>query len=197
MAINSDIPEVSLLRSVVEKTAGFRMHTHSDFVVLVEQIEQKLHEHISETTLERLWKYSTRGYETVSFRTLDVLSDFSGYKSWDYFCENVTDDSQLEIDIVENVVYADFLQVGQKLRISWMPDKKIDVQYMGNYQFNTLSATNSRISVGDTFQCKSFVVGRELYMENVCKAGRQNDYNATQRYVIGRCNGITQVEVIK
>ena len=36
-----------------------------------------LREHISPTTLERVWGYSTRHYDTVSRCTLDVLARYA------------------------------------------------------------------------------------------------------------------------
>ncbi len=116
---------------LVEEKAGFKMHTHADFIVLVECIGNALHEHVSETTLERLWKYSTRHYKTVSLRTLDVLSEYCGYQSWDVFCEMLLKTSQIESEIIEEVLYSDSIPVGQKMKISWLPDRTIIIRHLG------------------------------------------------------------------
>lgn len=69
MSIKSNIPQIALLRQCVEERFGKPLTVHADFVELVSQIEILLRQHISESTLERVWGYSTRGYDTVSLRT--------------------------------------------------------------------------------------------------------------------------------
>jgi hypothetical protein len=87
MNIQTDIPQIAVLREAVEAQEGRMMRTHPDFVKLRQTIYGNSKEFISESTLERVWEYSTRGYETVSLRTLDVLARFVGCKDWDGFCE--------------------------------------------------------------------------------------------------------------
>ena len=55
MNINSNIPEIVALRERVEAKLGKRLEVHSDFLDLVVDIETKMRQHISETTLERVW----------------------------------------------------------------------------------------------------------------------------------------------
>lgn len=181
---------------LVEEKAGFKMHTHADFIVLVECIGNALHEHVSETTLERLWKYSTRHYKTVSLRTLDVLSEYCGYQSWDVFCEMLLKTSQIESEIIEEVLYSDSIPVGQKMKISWLPDRTIIIRHLGDGKFITIEATNSKIRPGDTFFCKSFTLGKELHMDKLSRAGILADNTKNLRYVVGKKNGITELELL-
>ena len=76
MNFESNIPQIAVLRKRVEERFGKPLTIHNDFVMLVEDIEKCLREHISETTLERVWNYSTRGNNSVSLRTLDVLAKY-------------------------------------------------------------------------------------------------------------------------
>ena len=86
ISIQANIPEIAALRREVESRFGRPLHTHADFVLLTEAIETALHEHLSPTTLERVWGYSTRHYNTVSRRTLDVLACYADRESWDNYC---------------------------------------------------------------------------------------------------------------
>lgn len=200
MAIKSDIPQINTLRLAVEKYVGFKMHTHTDFIELVDQIEKQLHEHISESTLERLWKYSTRSYKTVSIRTLDVLAEFSGYLSWDNFCSELETISQEEYEIVEEVLYSDTLSEGQILKITWLPNKTIKIKYLGNNQYVILNSENSKLVKGDTFYCLSITIGQEMRLEHVHKQNEdenlEEDENKSLRYIIGRKHGITSISFI-
>ena len=87
MTIKSDIPQICALRERIEKKIGKTLNTHSDFIELTSLIELELRQHISESTLERVWNYSTRGYDNVSLRTLNVLSNFAIGKNWNSFCD--------------------------------------------------------------------------------------------------------------
>ena len=82
MSIDRNIPQVIALRERVETYFGKALIVHSDFIDLVAEIEKSQHQHISETTLERVWGYSTRGYNTISLHTLDVLTRYVGYDNW-------------------------------------------------------------------------------------------------------------------
>ena len=76
MGIENNIPQIAALRQRVEQRFGNPLDVHSDFLQLVAEIEKELREHISESTLERVWGYSTRGYNSVSLRTLNVLAKY-------------------------------------------------------------------------------------------------------------------------
>lgn len=83
MSIPSNIPQVTALKQAVENLFDEPLQTHNSFIRLVGGIEDALNEHMSESTLERLWGYSTRRCEVVSVRTLNVLAKFAGSSSWD------------------------------------------------------------------------------------------------------------------
>ena len=112
MNIRSDIPEIARLKEKVEKCIDFPLSTHGDFLRLSAGISFTLREHISESTLERLWEYSTRHYSSVSLRTLNVLSRFIGYHSWDEFCKSLSAESAESQLFEANTVNTKDLPVG-------------------------------------------------------------------------------------
>lgn len=74
MSVSVNIPEVTVLRTKVEDAYGKPLETHNAFILLVDAIEARVREHLSESTLERMWGYSTREADAISLRTLNVLS---------------------------------------------------------------------------------------------------------------------------
>lgn len=96
MTIKSDIPQIYALRERVEKKYGKKLSVHSDFVELTALIEMELRQHISETTLERVRNCSTRTYDNVSLRTLDVLSQYASDMNWDSFCKMLKKENKSE-----------------------------------------------------------------------------------------------------
>ena len=55
MSVSVNIPEITVLRSRVEEKYGKMLETHNGFIALVSDIEAKVREHVSESTLERMW----------------------------------------------------------------------------------------------------------------------------------------------
>lgn len=192
MNIKSDIPQIELLRQRVEKSIDFPLSTHGDFLRLSAGIEYTLREHMSESTLERLWGYSTRHYETVSMRTLNVLCRFIGFHGWDDFCESSgRSPKESELFAGETINTSD-LETGTRIRLSWPPDRTCIVRYLGNNRFVAEATENSTMKTGDTFSCLQFQKGRELHLDSFCKAGSEEKY----RYVVGIDTGLTCLEII-
>lgn len=193
MNIKSDIPQIELLRQRVEKSIDFPLSTHGDFLRLSAGIEYTLREHMSESTLERLWGYSTRHYETVSMRTLNVLCRFIGFHGWDDFCESSgRSPKESELFAGETINTSD-LEPGTRIRLSWPPDRTCIVRYLGNNRFIAEATENSTMKTGDTFSCLQFQKGRELHLDSFRKAGSEEKY----RYVVGIDTGLTGLEIIE
>ena len=197
MNFKTDLPQIAALRNRVEDAVGFQMKTHNDFVMLVNFIERQLKEHMSETTLERVWGYSTRGYDTVSMRTLSVLARLVSANDWDSFCQMLRDEDQQESEIfTANSILSINLTVGTRLRIGWQPDRLITVKYLGDNRFEAETTENSSIKPGDSFSCMQFQKGRELYMDMFQRANETSTPDPNARYVVGQRNGLTTLEVL-
>ncbi|MBR5898195.1 MAG: hypothetical protein IKZ14_01865 [Muribaculaceae bacterium] len=197
MNFKTDLPQIAALRNRVEETVGFQMKTHNDFVMLVDFIERQLKEHMSETTLERVWGYSTRGYDTVSMRTLSVLARLVNANDWDSFCQMLRNEDQKESEIfTANSILSTNLTVGTRLRIGWQPDRLITVKYLGDNRFEAETTENSSIKPGDSFSCMQFQKGRELYMDMFQRANETSTPDPNARYVVGQRNGLTTLEVL-
>ena len=196
MSIQANIPEIAALRREVESRFGRPLHTHADFVLLTEAIEEALHEHLSPTTLERVWGYSTRHYDTVSRRTLDVLARYAERESWDSYCDYLKQTAGTESDFfTEGILDVSSLTVGTRLRLGWQPDRICEVRYLGDYRFIVESVTNGSLRVGDSFSCLQFQQGKPLYMDCFRRADEPTEENL--RYAVGRENGLTLLEIIE
>ena len=196
MSIQANIPQIVALRREVENKYGTPLHTHAHFVSLTEAIEVALREHISPTTLERVWGYSTRHYDTVSRRTLDVLARYADKESWDNYCNYLKQMNGTESDFfTDGLLSVSTLSIGTRLRLGWQPDRMCEVRYMGDYRFVVEQVRNGSLQVGDTFACLQFQLGKMLYMD--CFKRANEDPKEEQRYAVGRENGLTILEIIK
>lgn len=198
MNFKTNLPEIATLRSRVKAKVGLPLDTHFHFVQLVAELEKELREHMSETTLERVWGYSTRGYDTVSRRTLDVLSRYVGAANWDDFCELLRIECGKESDLfITKALTSQSLAIGTRLLLGWQPDRLCEIRYLGNNRFEVLRTENSSIRPGDSFSCLLFEKGRELYLDLFQRADEVGSPNPDARYVVGQRNGLTTLEILK
>ena len=77
------------LRTEVEAIMGGTLSTPKDFKRCSLMVFERLHSHVSVSTMKRLWGYvvTTQDYVPARF-TLDTLSQFVGYSSFDAFCRS-------------------------------------------------------------------------------------------------------------
>lgn len=195
MNIRSDAPQVVALKKEIEKIAG-RVSSHSVLEKLSVCVEEKCREHISVTTLERLWGYSTRGSNNISVRILDILARFAGANDWSSFCTDFLKENCVESEmfVAKDAIICSELAVGTYVKLAWLPDRVCEVEYIGNNRFVAISTENSTIKPGDSFSCIQIQKGRELYMD--CFA-RKGEIVGNNRYVVGQLNGLTIVEIMK
>lgn len=194
MGIKSNIPQILMLRREVERRYGKALKVHSDFLVLVEAIEKEQRQHISESTLERVWGYSTRGYDSISIRTLDVLSQYARGLDWDSFCDAIKNESDCESELLGvPAIFVANLSVGDLIRIGWFPDRMCVVRYLGNNRFVAELCVNSTMQPGDSFSCLHFYLGRELVMSQFQRKGESPTSSC---YVVGQRNGLTLLEYL-
>ena len=197
MSILANIPQIAALRGEIEAAQGGALHTHLHFVTLTEKIEERLREHISPTTLERVWGYSTRHYDTVSHRTLDVLARYVGADGWDDYVGRLRSTAGRESEeFTDGVINVSSLAVGARLLIGWQPDRLCEIRYLGNFRFVVERVENSSaLRVGDSFSCMQLQRGQELYMDCFQRAGASSEENA--RYAVGQSHGLTTLRMIE
>ena len=194
MSIKINSPQLAALRAEIEKIIG-EMHSHSKFIKLQELISIKCKEHISVSTLERIWGYSTRNVENVSVKTLDIISNFVDADGWTMFCESLrrADKKESLIFKDKDAIKTEEIPIGTKIRIAWLPDRICEIEYLGANRFITSRSENASIKAGDTFRCLTIQKGRELYMDSLTRKG---ETESSCRYVVGQINGLTMVEII-
>lgn len=197
MNYKTDIPQIVALRERVEREVGFKPKVHSDFLRLTSEIETRLNEHVSESTLERVWGYSTRGYDTVSDRTLTVLSQLIGSADWSEFVDHLHREAHAESELFTgDVLMVGNLPVGTRLQIGWQPDRLCVVRYLGENRFVAEETENSTIQPGDRFSCLQMQKGRELYMDLFQRASENGTPDENARYVVGQRSGLTTLRVL-
>ena len=191
MSVSTNIPEVKLLLQRAEEMFGAPLQTHNAFIALSGEMDATLREHVSESTLERLWGYSTRSIDAVSLRTLDVLSRYCGYPNWKEFTQAQNDGEESEEFALDGIA-ADDLQPGACLRVGWLPNRQIVIRLGQGRRFVVEQSLNSSLQPGDSFVCAWFQLARPLYLDHF----RRNGSSEEKRYVAGERSGLVLLERI-
>ena len=123
--------EYQKLLSAIEQEVGKKVATPKDFEWLADKVETRTKEHLSESTLMRLWGYRT-GVSTRQ-STLDILSRFLGYADYVTFCQWSVGDKEMQSDeVVARHLYTEELKVGAQLVLTWYPDRRCVVRLLGD-----------------------------------------------------------------
>ena len=193
MSVEIESPRIEALKKEVEKLVG-RINGHDKLAKLTALIETECKEHVSITTLQRLWGYSTRRADKISERILDIVSKFVGAESWDDFCTKQSANRESVLFAGKDIINCDSLKIGCRIKLGWQPDRICEVKYLGDYSFVAIKTENSTIRPGDTFRCLQIQKGKELHMDNFTRCN--DPLSSSARYVVGRTNGISVAEFV-
>lgn len=177
--------EFKKLCAAVEHEAGTSMQTPTDFEWLSEKVEARTREHLSASTLMRLWGY--RQGVTPRRATLDVLARYLGYADYVTFGSWTpadADDPQSD-GVLARHLRRDELKAGEQVELTWLPDRRCVVELRRDGRFEVLEAEATKLCVGDTFNCELFIEGEPLYLSQLIHEGQQ-----PMVYVVGKKDGI-------
>lgn len=186
MCINQQ--HITLLRQLVEESANHPIVSSNDFIYLSGEIQGRLKETLSSSTLKRIWGY-VDGYASVRVTTLDILARFTGFPDWETFvsdyCE--VDSVQSSHRVAGKSLLSSELNRDDKVEICWNPNRRCLLTYQGDNRFLVTDAQNSKIKASDAFLCERFTLSEALYVQRLCPDG------STELFVMGNKGGLTKV----
>ena len=177
---------IERLKADVETRLQRGLLSPKDFIYLNEVIFTELNERVSVSTLKRLWGYSNYTSKP-SASILSSLCRLVGYRDWNDYVENreVTTRKPSETVLSDKIMVDTDLEVGARVRLTWMPQRVCDIMYRGGNEFEVLASVNTGIKSGDRFNCSLIVSGEPLWLSNLRHFGK-----APIAYVCGKLGGI-------
>ena len=176
---------IAQLRNSVELVVGRKIEHPKDFDFLEKQIEGYVGEHISVSTLKRVWGYVSSNSE-ISIYTLNVMSRMVGYTGWEEFCQSQNGaEEESSHKIICRKLFTSALSPGTMISLAWRPDRKIIVRFEGQDLFLVQESVNSKLAVGDIFHCAQFVEKQPLFLSGLYRQGMP-----PCDYICGRQGGI-------
>ena len=175
------------LKEAVEKTVGKKMNTPRDFDLLSIYVYNLTNEHLSSTTLKRLWGYQIDQKESSPrILTLDTLARTAGFKDYASFLEQITGTTGSQSYFINNKhLYTSHLSVDEMVRLTWKPDRCVTIQYIGLSMFKVLKSQNSKLSQNDIFICERIVENQPLLLSNLI-----HDNGDPTNYICGKIDGV-------
>ena len=182
------------LKEAVEKIAGRKLYSHSDFTELSESIYQKTKTILSPTTLKRFWGYLKNESPTPQKRSLNVLAVFAGHNNWEDFCNYLDNKNDYSSEYVtRNQLHSFLMQPGETIKIKWYPNRTVTLRHEGDTDmFTVMQQKNSKLEEGMTLHCEAFIKGEPLLLRNI-KGGSIKE---PCDYLCGKIKGI-DYEIVK
>jgi hypothetical protein len=187
--MNKTSPEIAELKHRIEENMKRKMKTPTDFIFLSGAVFERTRETMSPTTLKRLWGY-LEGADQTRNSTLEILSRFLGFSGWEQFIEEIDKESGSDLVRSPHIVAND-LNVGDRVEVSWRPDRRCTFRYLGEQQFEVEVAENSKLKVGNTFCCSLFILGEPLYITRLVQGK-----NPSVDFVVGNKDGLCELKKI-
>ena len=182
-------PEIAELKHRIETNLKRKMKTPTDFIFLSGAVFERTRETMSPTTLKRLWGY-LEGADQTRNSTLEILSQFLGFSGWDQFVEEIDKDNGSD-KVLSPHIDAKELNTGDRVKVSWRPDRRCIFRYLGDQQFEVEAAENSKLKVGNTFYCSLFILGEPLYISRLVQGK-----NPPTDFVVGNKDGLCELDRI-
>ena len=187
--MNNTNPEIQELLKRIEERTGIRPKSPSDFDSLSDIIWESTHETLSASTLKRLWGYF-KSVGTIRNSTLVILSRYLGFNDWEDFLAHLNQDNGSD-PVLSTQIKSNDLSVGDRIMVSWKPNRRCTFRYLGNQQFVVEEAINSKLKANDTFFCAVFILGAPLYLTNLVQGN-----NPPVTFVAGKKDGLSEVRKI-
>lgn len=189
--MNKNAPEIHSLRQDIERKLNRHLRTPYDFEFLAAEVQTRLHEHISPTTLKRLWGYID-GAETTRHSTLCLLAQFLGFADWDAYLASLAARTDMESETFAGEgIRSDELRAGQRVEVTWLPDRRCIFRYEGGNTYTVEEAHNAKLQTGDRFEAACFLIGKPLYADRLVRGSEQ-----PTSYIAGKRNGIVSARIL-
>lgn len=174
---------------LLKTKSGHDLHIPSDCEFLSHDIESKTGVRIGATTLKRLVGFAP-DERTPHTSTLDVIARYLGYAHWEELMK-IEDKGNSDFDASDEEVRSVDLQPKTCVEITYQPDRKVKIQYLGDLRYRVVDSQNSKLQVNDEVEIQNFVLHHPLLVLNVWRNGE-----SLGQFTAGRVSGLSSINVL-
>ena len=184
----NQIPELQELLGAVEKRFRQPVRTTAGFEKLSLAMDHDMGQTLGASTLKRLWGYIPNK-TTPRLSTLDVLARYAGYKDFKAFRKTLHAEDSSDFVSERTCLTSADLAEGDRVLISWAPNRLVTFRYRGNDLFEVVEAANAKLLPGDVIEVSCFFKGWPLFVPGIRRGNI-----ITPPYIAGKAHGLSRLE---
>ena len=144
---------------------------------------------IGATTLKRLLGFA-QDERKPHATTLDAIARYLGFAHWDELAA-IEDKGNSGFNAPDGEVRSADLQTGCEVEITYLPDRRVVLSYLGDNRYRIQQSENSKLLAGDEVEIVSFVLHHPLLVMQVWRDGQ-----SLGQFTAGRVSGLSSVKVL-
>jgi hypothetical protein len=172
---------------LLKRKSGHDLRLPSDCEFLSLDIESRIGVHIGATTLKRLVGFA-QDERMPHTSTLDAIARYLGYTHWDELSK-IEDQGNSDFDTPEDEVRSADLQPGANIEITYLPDRELKFEYLGDNRYRVLGSENSKLQKDDEVEIHHFMLHHPLLVVNVWRSGE-----SLGQFTAGRVSGLSSIK---
>lgn len=174
---------------MLKRKSGSDLRQPSDCEILSLDIQSKTGVHIGATTLKRLVGFA-QDERTPHASTLDAIARYLGYAHWDELSK-IEDNGNSDFETPDDEIRSADLQTGSCVEITYLPDRKVTFEYLGDNRYRVTASENSKLQKDDEVGILNFVLHHPLLVVNVWR-----DRESLGQFTAGRVSGLSSIKLL-
>lgn len=174
---------------LLKRKSGNGLRLPSDCETLSLDIEGRTGVRIGATTLKRLLGFA-QDERTPHTSTLDAIARYLGYAHWEELSK-IEDKGNSDFDAPDGELRSADLQPGKSVEITYLPDRRLVLEYLGNCHYRVTDSENSKLQKGDEVEILNFVLHHPLLAVNVWREGE-----SLGQFTAGRVSGLSSIKLL-
>lgn len=171
------------ITELLREKSGNEIRLSRDCELLALDVESVTGEHIGVNTMKRLLGFIADEREPRT-STLDIIARYLGYDEWEAL--RLIDANSSNSSFGDRDEYlACYLEIGQRVLISYPPNRTLTIENQGENHFIVLESENSKLQKGDQLTLTHLVRGYPLLVADVMREGR-----SLGAFTVGKAQGI-------
>ncbi|OFY85386.1 MAG: hypothetical protein A3F72_03725 [Bacteroidetes bacterium RIFCSPLOWO2_12_FULL_35_15] len=176
-----------IVKKKIEVKAGIRVRYSRDCEILAEKIYEECKCKLSASTLRRLFGF-VNGTKVVRGHTLDVISNYLGYQTWDDLIQPLDKSSKLKSKQITELKTSNLKQ-GDKYQYFYKPEAEVIIEYIGKSTFRVISAKQSQLRAKDVFRANILTLHHPIFILEVEREGE-----SLEKIIEAKVSGITSIK---
>ena len=174
----------------IEQRFGKEIRYPTDCEALAGHISMETKQRVSASTLKRMFGF-VKGTKEPRLYTLDVIAQYLGHENWDIYIDKFSKIDNSEFANLEQIDVTRLCK-NDKIEFTYEPNRKVVIQYKGDFNFEVTESLNSKLQKADKLKILHIVRHYPLIINSIIRKGQNMG-----QFKAGKISGITNINIIK